>query len=424
MGRLVEASDDAWLWHRYDFQDALETWPGSSDESFALMAADEKQALALVPLRRITQRVAGMLPVHILESFGGPPLRNGLGEARRRAVLAAVRNEIGARMRRGICIEARLSLPPMAPALRGESSPRVNPLLDMGCSNTLTQTWVVDLRGGREAAWTQMEGRARTAVRKAEKAGVTVREANKTDRQIYYRLHQETYRRTGVPPHSEAYFGAIWDRFLGNGLARVWIAELDGEAVAGENFGVYKQAAIYWTGAASAKGLEVEANSLLQWTAMQWMIDNGVEWYETGEAFPQHRAARKRASTISRKVLGGFVPLLQGTHAGGDDPGAALSLRAWGCGMTARAPSTQEKYPEFLSDQRRFFDELITEEWNTYQNADWDRSRRFEVDCLFSLDIASQNSRCRLRLRLSRRGDGGEARRRGCCWHRLLGKKH
>ena len=53
--------------------------------------------------------------------------------------------------------------------------------------------------------------------------------------------------------------------------------------------------------------------------------------------------------------------------------------------MTARAPSTQEKYPEFLSDQRRFFDELITEEWNTYQNADWDRSRRFEVDCLFRL---------------------------------------
>ena len=53
--------------------------------------------------------------------------------------------------------------------------------------------------------------------------------------------------------------------------------------------------------------------------------------------------------------------------------------------MTGGAPSTQEKYPEFLSDQRKFFDELITEEWNTYQNPDWDRSRRFEVDCLFRL---------------------------------------
>ena len=70
----------------------------------------------------------------------------------------------------------------------------------MGCENNLTQTWVVDLRGGREAAWDMMEGRARTAVRKAEKAGVTVREASQEDLTIYYRLHQETYRRTGVRP--------------------------------------------------------------------------------------------------------------------------------------------------------------------------------------------------------------------------------
>ena len=89
---FADASNEAWLWHRYDLQDALETWPGSTDESFALMAADEEQALALVPLRRITKRVAGLLPIHILESLGGVALRNGLGEKRRRAVLKAVRD--------------------------------------------------------------------------------------------------------------------------------------------------------------------------------------------------------------------------------------------------------------------------------------------------------------------------------------------
>ena len=44
--------------------------------------------------------------------------------------------------------------------------------------------------------------------------------------------------------------------------------------------------------------------------------------------------------------------------------------------MTKSAPSTQEKYPEFLDDQRQFFDELITREWDTYQSPDWDRRRR------------------------------------------------
>jgi SAM-dependent methyltransferase len=51
--------------------------------------------------------------------------------------------------------------------------------------------------------------------------------------------------------------------------------------------------------------------------------------------------------------------------------------------MTSRPPSTQEKYPEFHEDQRQFFDELITRDWHTYQNSDWDRTRRFEVDSLF-----------------------------------------
>lgn len=50
-----------------------------------------------------------------------------------------------------------------------------------------------------------------------------------------------------------------------------------------------------------------------------------------------------------------------------------------------KARSTQEKFPTFLDDQRHFFDEIITQEWDTYENPDWDRRRRFELECLFSL---------------------------------------
>jgi hypothetical protein len=302
---LADASDEAWLWHRFDFQDALAAWPGSNDDSFALVVPDEDEPIALVPLRRVIKRLAGTFLVSALESFGGVALRNGIAASRRRNLLDAVRNAIHKRAQAGICVDARISLPPMAPALRGQSCPRVNPLLEMGCSNTLTQTWVVDLRGGRDAVWEQMEGRARTAVRKAEKSAVSVREARQDDLQVYYRLHLETYRRTGAPPHSKDYFAAIWGDFLGKGLARIWVAELDGEPVAAENFGVYKEAAIYWTGAASVKGLEAEANSLLQWTAMQWMIDNGIQWYETGEAFPQSRGGKEKGLSDFKKSLGG-----------------------------------------------------------------------------------------------------------------------
>lgn len=53
--------------------------------------------------------------------------------------------------------------------------------------------------------------------------------------------------------------------------------------------------------------------------------------------------------------------------------------------MKNRTGATQEKFPEFLEDQRGFFDELITHEWHTYDDRTWDDIRRFEIDCLFDL---------------------------------------
>lgn len=53
--------------------------------------------------------------------------------------------------------------------------------------------------------------------------------------------------------------------------------------------------------------------------------------------------------------------------------------------MTKQPVKVHDKYSTFLEDQRVFFDELITEEWESYHNPEWDRRRRFEVDCLFRL---------------------------------------
>jgi 2-polyprenyl-3-methyl-5-hydroxy-6-metoxy-1,4-benzoquinol methylase len=43
----------------------------------------------------------------------------------------------------------------------------------------------------------------------------------------------------------------------------------------------------------------------------------------------------------------------------------------------------QNRYSQFQSDQRRFFDELITEDWETYRSEDWDYTRTFEIQQLF-----------------------------------------
>jgi 2-polyprenyl-3-methyl-5-hydroxy-6-metoxy-1,4-benzoquinol methylase len=38
-----------------------------------------------------------------------------------------------------------------------------------------------------------------------------------------------------------------------------------------------------------------------------------------------------------------------------------------------------ERYREYREDQRRFFDELVTKEWDSYISADWDRARAIEA---------------------------------------------
>ena len=44
--------------------------------------------------------------------------------------------------------------------------------------------------------------------------------------------------------------------------------------------------------------------------------------------------------------------------------------------------SVHSRYPKLVEDQRQFFDELITEEWASYQSDAWDFSRRFEIESI------------------------------------------
>jgi hypothetical protein len=304
---FVEQSDEAWLWHCFALQEALECWPNYSDISFGLLDLNAGGKLvAVVP----SQLLGG----HSIECLGGPAFSNNLPRKLKTRVLDFIREHLTAMAERHSVPEINISLASMAPAFSGERCPRVNPLLELGCENTLTQTWVVDLRPGKDVVWSRMEGRARTAIRKAMKNDVHVRPANRGgDLDIYYVMHCETYKRTGVPPHPKDYFKAIWENFLAKGLAYIVFAECDGETVAAENFGIFKNRAIYWTGAASRKGLDVGANSLLQWTAMQWMIDNGYHYYETGEAFPNAQDGKLKGLSDFKKSFGGeLYPLYKG----------------------------------------------------------------------------------------------------------------
>src|SRR5512133_266901 len=77
----------AWLYHTYDMQDAIATWPGKSDISFALVD-DEKsgEIVAIIPLHRLNRPFLRAIPNTHIESMGGIACHPQLSERQRSKV--------------------------------------------------------------------------------------------------------------------------------------------------------------------------------------------------------------------------------------------------------------------------------------------------------------------------------------------------
>ena len=274
------------------------------DHSFGILAADGSVA-GILPLRATPSRIARAIQTCELDSLGGPALlpelgRRTLGDARR--LLVRQLEDLARALR---ATEARLTPTAMAPAFREDEAAALSALITLGGEPIVSQRWALRLGGDPEEAWNRMQGRARTAVRKATKAGVSVREAGPEDLDPYYALHQGTYDRNAQRPHPRKYFELIWDRFLASDRALALIAELDGEPIAAQTFAVYKGASAYWTGASDERGLSTGANNLLQWEALKRLTDRGVDWYEAGEAFPAARDPKLRGLSDFKRSTGG-----------------------------------------------------------------------------------------------------------------------
>jgi len=142
-------------------------------------------------------------------------------------------------------------------------------------------THVLDLTQGEENIWKNMEGRARTAVRKAEKSGVTCSIVNDSDRiDTYYQLSETLYQNQNkVPPNSKMFyqdicFGALRDK------SRLIAAELDGSTIACAIVILHKDTVYYLDAVSDKKYNTISPSSALQWFIIQMAIKEGFARYD------------------------------------------------------------------------------------------------------------------------------------------------
>ncbi len=199
------------------------------------------------------------------------------------ALCAAFFSQLNARLRR-----------------RGTVALRMEPALEMGISTSdclmeglasmllypvpavqPVRTVVLDITQDEAALLAQMKEKWRYNVRLAERKGVTVRAAQSTeDVRAWYALMETTSERDRFGIHTLDYYLRAWNIFAPRGQARLFLAEYNGELLAGIFVALFARQGIYLYGASSNEHRNLMPSYLLQWQAIRWAREQGAAEYD------------------------------------------------------------------------------------------------------------------------------------------------
>ncbi|MHB8926982.1 MAG: lipid II:glycine glycyltransferase FemX [Bacillota bacterium] len=122
--------------------------------------------------------------------------------------------------------------------------------------------------------------KTRYNIRLAGRKGVRVRVGVKDDLPRFYEVLLETATRDRFLVRSYEYFVDLWDHLVEHGLARLFVAELDGRMIAATLAFILGDKAWYIYGASSNQDRETMPNYALQWAMIRWAKESGCTMYD------------------------------------------------------------------------------------------------------------------------------------------------
>jgi len=127
----------------------------------------------------------------------------------------------------------------------------------------------LDLSGSESELFERCDPAMRRAIRKAQSANIEI-ETNATIDGIdtYYRLHQLTRKRHGVPPQSLSFFRSLSSAVIEKGYGSLLLARVNKRPVAGAIFLHFGKHSIYKFGASDPSYQVLRPNNLLMWSGI------------------------------------------------------------------------------------------------------------------------------------------------------------
>ncbi len=135
-----------------------------------------------------------------------------------------------------------------------------------------------------------MRSTTRNLIRRAEKDGVTIRAAENLTEELphFLRLHEETRKRHGFTPYSDAYFRAQVAHFAPRGECTLYLAEYQGEVISASIHMHFGGETSYHHGASTLAHRKIPSSYLLQWTAIRDALRRGDGIYNFWGTAPLH----------------------------------------------------------------------------------------------------------------------------------------
>jgi SAM-dependent methyltransferase len=330
---LVRGSPDGWVfglagWQRLVL--GVAEW-GLRDLSFA--AVEQRRLLGVMPLQldATGARAAS-------SGFGGsgPIVAGELAPAHRERVRRALLRHGEERARAAGAREISFAVPTVTAA--GLARRGVNPFLEEGYEDVSTHTQVIDLAPDEATLLAGLADDARRQIARARSQGYRAERGDWPKLlDDYYRVHVETYRRTGVAPHPRAYFAGIAREMAPAGHAVLLVGYApDGRPVAFHNDARLGPGALYHTGCSETEHLASGVNYLLFWQAILDAKAEGRSHYESGEVFPGAASGKDHGLSVFKRKFGGetrrflrATKRFEGSAGPAAPPGRRAALRRW-----------------------------------------------------------------------------------------------
>ncbi|MGA8855711.1 MAG: GNAT family N-acetyltransferase, partial [Candidatus Bathyarchaeia archaeon] len=301
--RLVDESDEAWLYHRTEWVDLVAAlYP---NESF-MITSDDGQPLGVFCVYRSSRGTRRGFRQHFLFTGlgrSGPALAKGLDKKLRRAAMdfSLLYLKERAKVWKATYLEAHL--PTLAPAYMPPLRTEVNPLIECGfialprygstvglsrLHGVETPTTIIDLQANtEEQLFAACSKACRNLVRKAIQSGVTCEQNNGVSGvEAFYKPFQSSFRRSrsGMSPIS--FFQEMHTSFADKGFFRLFIASRGANPIASVLLLCYKDAVTYYAGGMDYDAHHLSPHNLLIWESIRWAWIDGKKWYEMGPYFP------------------------------------------------------------------------------------------------------------------------------------------